>query len=172
MMNTKFTFRSIVATLVLLVGIGIGSTQAQNYNTAVGLRAGYGVGITGKHFFSDQVAGEGIVRFRNNAFFSFVSIQALVQVHNDLEDVLSGLSWYYGGGAVVSIASVKNLGNLGGGSTGTSIGISGNLGLDLALGDLPINISLDWIPTIFVGSGATTGFAAGNGGIAIRYILP
>jgi len=171
-MNTKFTLRSIIATLVLLIGIGVGSAQAQNYSTAVGLRAGYGLGLTGKHFFSDAIAAEAIVRFRSNTFFTFVSVQALAQVHNDLDDVLSGLSWYYGGGALVSIASIKNNILVGDRATGTSIGISGNLGLDIALGDLPLNISVDWIPTFFVGSGATSGFAAGNGGVAIRYILP
>lgn len=168
-MKLKSTSLLLGSVLCLLTLASSSTLSAQNYDNAVGLRAGWGLGVTGKHFFSENLAGEAIVRYRNLAVGSNFSIQALAEVHTSLDDVLSGLSWYYGGGAIVNIFSGGNV--LGVNVDGTtSVGLSGVIGLDLALGDLPLNISIDWIPTIFLSGGSS--FSGENGLFAIRYILP
>ena len=85
-------------------------------------------------------------------------------MHQPLDEVFSGLQWYYGGGGFIGLWSAGNSEN------GTRIGIAGNLGLDYAFEDIPLNISLDWIPS-FALVGFGNGFAGATGGLAVRYIL-
>ena len=47
----------------------------------------------------------------------------------------------------------------------------GNLGLDYKFDNTPINISADWVPTIYIGSGYLSGFGGGYGALAVRYTL-
>ena len=145
--------------------------SAQDYTTAVGLRAAWGFGATGKHFIKDQLAIEGIVNIRSQGVTGFrytsFNITGLAEWHNDLSSTLDGLSWYYGGGAYVGFLS----GDFGASDLNSSfIGIAGVIGLDLDLSaTVPINLSLDWIPNINLAGGG--GFNADYGGFAIRYII-
>lgn len=139
-------------------------TRAQNYDNAVGLRLGWGLGGSIKHFFDESKAVEGILQL-GGPFSNYTQITALFQIHKPLDEVTPGLQWYFGGGGFVGFFS-------GVFSTySTRIGIAGNIGLDYAFEDLPLNISLDWIPGIAI-IGFGTGFGAGTaGGLAVRYIF-
>ncbi|HEY8687835.1 MAG TPA: hypothetical protein VIM07_01270, partial [Chitinophagaceae bacterium] len=53
----------------------------------------------------------------------------------------------------------------------TSIGVDGVLGLDYKIPSAPLNLSLDWQPSIEFGNGFNNGFSGNWGGIAIRYVL-
>ena len=166
----------IMKNLITVLGMTIlfmasNDVGAQNYDNAVGLRVPWGFGATVKHFFGEKVAAEGIVNYWSRGTlglrYTQTRIAALVEVHSELDQVLDGLQWYYGGGAFVSIW---------GGSfsryydyKSTQIGVSGVLGLDYTFADLPINVSVDWMPSVsFVGGG---GFGASAGGLAVRYIF-
>ena len=143
-------------------------SQAQNYQTAIGARAGFGLAATGKHFISESNALEAIVNFRTFGVpgfrWSWVSITGLYEVHNDLSSVTDGLQWYFGGGANITLYS----GNFDlGGLNSTGIGIVGTIGLDYKFPTAPINISLDWLPGVAFTGGA--GFSASAGGVAVRY---
>lgn len=148
-------FSSILLTL---------STSAQNYDNAVGLRLGWGLGGSIKHFFDESKAVEGIVQI-GGVYTNYTQITGLFQIHKPLDEVTPGLQWYFGGGGFVGFFS-------GVFSTySTRIGIAGNIGLDYAFEDLPLNISLDWVPGIAI-IGFGTGFGAGTaGGLAVRYIF-
>ncbi|MCB0570203.1 MAG: hypothetical protein KDC66_10585, partial [Phaeodactylibacter sp.] len=52
----------------------------------------------------------------------------------------------------------------------TTVGIQGYLGLDLALPNVPLNVTADWVPTFFF-NGYLSGFGAGFGSVGVRYIL-
>lgn len=144
--------------------ISVSEIQAQNYNNAVGARLGWGFAGSLKHFFTEDWAGEGIVNFRNNYNgFGYFTVTGLAQKHQPLADV-NNLSWYFGGGAYVGFYSSSYTG-----SSKAILGISGNLGLDYTFEDIPLNISLDWIPSIGLTGGG--GFGAEAGGIGVRYIL-
>ena len=52
----------------------------------------------------------------------------------------------------------------------TSFGIQGYLGLDYTFEDLPLNLTVDWIPTIFL-NGFNNGFGGSYGSLGIRYVL-
>ncbi len=152
----KNLIRSVVLVFVL-VGMSMTSAQSQNYDKAIGVRLGYGIGVSGKMFISESSAIEVGARF----FTDYTGIFGLYQIHNDI-DAVEGLQYYYGGGVNVGIYG------LGYGGSNTAFGIMGALGLDYKFDDLPINVSVDWLPT-FALSGY--GFGAYNGGIAVRYVL-
>ncbi len=140
------------------------STSAQNYDNAVGLRLGWGLGGSIKHFFDESKAVEGILQL-GGPFSNYTQVTGLFQIHKPLDEVTPGLQWYFGGGGFVGFFS-------GVFSTySTRIGIAGNIGLDYAFEDIPLNISLDWVPGIAI-IGFGTGFGAGTaGGLAVRYIF-
>lgn len=146
------------------------SMQAQDYNNAVGVRLAWGFGATGKHFFSEKVAGEAIINYWSRGRLGYrytrTRITALVEIHNDLSSVAEGLKWYAGGGAFVGFWGGE-FGRFFEGYTSTQIGLSGVIGADYKFKDLPINVSVDWTPSIAIAGGA--GFFGNAGGIAVRY---
>jgi len=153
-------------TLVMLIGfVGFFSASAQTYDNAIGLRLGWGFGASIKHFFNESHAVEGIFRYRNGYLtYNYTQITGLYQVHKPLDDVASGLQWYFGGGAFLGFFGGDFIENK------ARIGILGNLGLDYAFDGVPINISLDWAPG-FALTGFGNAFSAESGGLAVRYIF-
>ena len=152
--------------LPLFIGLFLYQSEAsaQNYENAAGLRLGWGLGISGKHFFDDRSAVEGVLRF-GGFFSSYIQFTGLYQLHQSLSDVTEGLQWYVGGGAFAGFWSgaysrVYDY-------SGTQVGISGVIGLDYKFADLPINVSADWMPGIAIVGGG--GFVGSSGGLAVRY---
>jgi len=148
-------------TLVILFGL-LNFTYSQDYRTAVGLRLGYPGAISYKTFVSESSAFEGYAGFRGYDGFSNVLVVGLLyQKHNDINlDGVSGLKWYYGAGGNISLTS-----------GGSGIGISGVLGLDYSFDDIPLNLSLDWIPTVILAGRSYSGFTPSFGAFTARYIL-
>lgn len=161
----KFLLAALLCLAFTLSTEGL-HAQGAEYNTAVGLRLGYPLSVSGKKFFKEDLAAEAYVGFRSFSGYSWVNIAAALQKHNPIEDI-DGLQWYYGAGATVLFYSY-DFGFDGGGSTG--IGLQGYLGLDYTFEDVPLSVTLDWIPTIFL-TGFTSGFGAGYGSLGVRYIL-
>lgn len=155
----------VLSVLVMLFMFAAVS-QAQDYKTAVGLRLGSPLSVSYKTFISEKGAFEGVAGFRSFSGFSWFNVGAYYQHHNEISSV-NGLKWYYGAGANIYFWSFDfDLP----GSSSTSIGLSGVLGLDYKFADIPLNLSIDWIPTFFV-NGYNDGFAGGYGALAARYVL-
>jgi hypothetical protein len=90
----------------------------------------------------------------------------MYQVHKPINGV-DGLQWYFGGGASALLYTFDT----GFANDGTfGIGINGVLGLDYKFADAPINLSADWMPTIYI-SGYLSGFGGGLGALSARYTL-
>jgi hypothetical protein len=148
---------------ILLAGLFSTLVQAQtngsgdSYQTAIGLKFFPGA-VSVKHFIKDNAAIEGLGYFWDRGF----RITGLYQFHGDINGV-DGLKWYAGGGAHIGLYSSK----WGGGS---ALGIDGVVGLDYKLPGVPLNLSLDWQPSIEFGN-KYEGFASGWGGLGIRYVL-
>ncbi len=159
-MKTKFF------SIILMMFFFASVSQAQEYKTAIGLRLGSPLSVSYKTFVSEKGAFEGVAGFRSFSGYSWFNVGAYYQIHNPIQSV-SGLQWYYGAGANVYFWSY-DAGFVGDGST--SIGISGVLGLDYKFADIPLNVSVDWIPTFFL-NGYGNGFAGGYGALAARYTL-
>jgi hypothetical protein len=161
-MNLK---KSILLTALVIGGFCM--AYSQNYKSAIGLRLGYPVSVTYKHFISDPGAIEVFAGFRTWEFYSWINIGGLYQHHNPISGV-DGLQWYFGGGASVFFWNYKN--NFADSGSNTSVGILGVLGLDYKFDSAPVNLSVDWVPTFFV-NGYGSGFGGGYGAFSARYTL-
>lgn len=145
--------------LLFAVFLTVSSAKAQaDYKTALGVKF-YPTAITLKHFTSSKHALEGLGYFFNYG----ARITGLYEIHGTINNA-GGLKWYFGPGAHIGFYNNKYGG-------GTSIGIDGVLGLDYKFNSAPINLSLDWQPSVEFGNGFNNGFTGNWGGIAIRYTL-
>jgi hypothetical protein len=164
MRKLLFSFSLLAFAMLLLPN----EVQAQNYRTAVGARLGYPLSASLKHFLTDNHAVEGYVGYRGYSFVNSFLLGAGYQIHNEIASV-DGLAWYYGAGAALSFWNYDDL-FIGDDSSSTSIGIQGYLGLDYTFANAPVNVSVDWVPTFWLG-GFRDGFRGGTGALAVRYII-
>ena len=144
------------------------TATAQDYSSAVGLRFGYPLSVSYKTFLNETNAVEAYVGFRGYGSFSWFSINGAYQIHNDIESV-DGLQWYYGGGAGVQFWSYDFLAE-----SSTTFSLAGYLGLQYTFVDAPVSLTLDWVPTVFLGDNFGVGFntfGAGYGALGARYTL-
>ncbi|MBL0233561.1 MAG: hypothetical protein IPQ08_07840 [Chitinophagaceae bacterium] len=126
-----------------------------SYTTALGVKVWDGGGISLKHFFTQNNAGELIGYFWNQG----IRLTGLYEIHGDISGT-SGLKWYIGPGAHIGFYNTKYGDN-------SFIGVDGVLGLDYKFPGAPINMSLDWQPSFEFGDGR--GFNGSWGGLGIRY---
>jgi hypothetical protein len=163
----KKLFLSLAITLSFLTA---GSAQ-QDYQTAIGLRLGYPWSASFKHFLSEKGAVEAFAGFRGYSGYRWVNLGATYQHHSPIQSV-EGLKWFAGGGASAFFWSYNNnfLG-LNDDYANVTFGILGIVGLDYKFADVPLNVSLDWMPAFFIGNGYTTGIGFGYGALSARYVL-
>ena len=164
----------LLVTLIFTLCLAFHSDAQHDYDRAVGLKFGWGYGITGKFFMQDHVAIEGIVSYRSYDFgglgstydYYWLRIVGLYEIHNPLDQIVEGLQWYYGGGAFF-YSYGGDFDYPGSDFNSTNIGIAGVIGLDYKFANVPINISTDWVPGFAIVGGG--GFVSEAGGFAIRY---
>ena len=137
---------------------------AQDYNTGIGLRAGFNQGLTVKHFIGTKSALEGILATRWRGF----EITGLYEIHNRAFNA-ERLKWYFGFGGHVGFwnGDYAKWGEPG--VTYTVIGIDGILGLEYSFSEVPINIGIDWKPSYNLSG--YSGFWADGGAVSIRFIF-
>lgn len=143
------------------------SADAQVYKSAIGARLGYPLSASYKTFISNSSALEGYVGFRGYSAYRWISINGAYLIHRPIEGV-TNLQWYFGGGAGVYFYTYDT-GFFEPGSS-TSFGLQGYIGLDYTFEDLPLNLTVDWIPTIFL-NGFNNGFGGSYGSLGVRYVL-
>lgn len=149
--------------LVLLMAISASAQNSADYRTAIGVKF-YPGAITLKHFISEKAALEGLGYFYNNGF----RVTGLYEFHFDIPDV-NGLKWYVGPGAHLGFYNTKYKNANGINDGGVAIGVDGVIGLDYKVPSAPINLSLDFQPSIEFGD--YNGYGGSWGGIAIRYVI-
>ncbi len=145
-----------------------GAAQSQDFGSAIGARFGYPLSVSYKNFLNRTAALEVYAGIRNFSNYGWFSINGAYQVHADVAQVY-GLQWYYGGGAGFQFWNYDQT------SEGSvTLGLSGYLGLQYTSYDFPVSLSLDWVPTVFVGENLGDGFNSfglGYGALAVRYVL-
>ncbi len=161
----KLTVAIIIITLAFALPNAL---QAQTtYQSAVGARLGYPLSLSLKHFVNDNSAVEAYVGTRIWSTYRWFSISGAYQYHQPIEiEGLPGLQWYAGGGASVYFWNF----DFDTSASSTTLGLQGYVGLDYRFEDIPLNLTLDWIPTIFF-SGYISGFGGGYGNLGVRYIF-
>jgi len=148
---------------VIIFIFSFSALHAQEYKNAVGLRGGLPYGITCKHFTGSKTALEGIIATRWDGF----SLTGLYEIHNPTRDY-PNLRWYYGGGAQGGLWNGSNpyVSSL---TTTFSLGVTGVLGMEYTFDDIPVNLSIDWLPMINIIQNVY--FDPVQIGIAIRYVF-
>jgi hypothetical protein len=155
--------KSFIA-LFAMIMIGI-TAKAQNtesnYTSALGIKF-YPGAITFKTFNKPNRALEGLAYFYGDG----VRFTGLYEIHGDINNV-DGLKWYIGPGAHIGFLNDNFKKDHPDENGGVVIGVDGVLGLDYKISGAPINLSLDWQPSIsFIGY---NNFEAGWAGLAVRY---
>lgn len=153
-MKKFFLLFTVISTLSL------SNVSAQGYDKAIGGRFGAANGISFKTGLSDKSMLELIGNFRSNSGVNYIRITGLYQIYNPIGET-QGLNWYYGAGASLGSYKVK------GGDGDFYLAANGVIGLDYKFNEVPINISLDWVPALELTP--STGFWGGDIGLGIRY---
>jgi hypothetical protein len=110
-----------------------GPVGSSSYTAGIGLRGGIMSGLTAKYFISDYGAVEGILspRLYDGSWFT-----GLYEYHVEAFGV-TGLRWYYGGGAHIGVFKKSSV-----------VGLDGILGLEYKIFELPFTLHLDVKPML------------------------
>lgn len=154
--------KKLIVVSILFFGIALAS-QAQDYNTGLGVRGGLSYGFTIKHFVSSKVALEGIVVSR----WRGVNLTGLLEFHNNIGNV-EGFNWYWGLGGHVGFWDGKHVGWAHDDKKYTVVGVDGIIGLEYNF-KIPLNISVDWKPAMNLSG--YSGFWGDEGAVSVRYIF-
>lgn len=148
--------------LLLFFVVSLNVVMAQNrtansteYKTAIGIKVWNGAGISLKTFITEKNALEFIGYFDRYG----TRISGLYEFHGNLSSE-GALKWYIGPG--VHVGLYKGI---------TAVGIDGIVGIDYKFTNMPLNLALDWQPTVELGTGSRNGFIGNWGGFAIRFTL-
>ncbi|QQS28835.1 MAG: hypothetical protein IPM47_18640 [Sphingobacteriales bacterium] len=148
------------------------NTQAQDYKSAIGGKLGYGLIASYKTFLSEKGA---VDFFGGITWNGGLAVGAFYQHHLPIPKV-ERLKVYFGGGASFFSYAYGTIYGTGLGRY-IELGIAGNAGLDYSFNDFPLNLSLDWAPTIVVLSSFDeiykniNRFRSGYGALTVRYII-
>src|SRR4051812_3618593 len=137
------------------------AATAQSYNKAIGIKFPVGFGVSYKKFITPKAAME----FQALAGTQSFMVDGLYEFHFPIANV-EGLNWYVGPGVHVGFYRNDYQKSY---NSKMDLGIDGVAGLDYKFSGLPVNVSLDWQPSLsFTGN---SGAHAAYGGVAIRYTL-
>lgn len=130
------------------------------YKKAIGIKFPGGYSITYKNFLSDtrnlELQATGWNKgFRVSGLYEF-NFYAFPQVPT--------LAWFVGPGLHIGFWKDQYKTDYG---SKADLGIDGIIGLDYKIPDIPINISLDWQPSVTLIGDAS--FAPASGGVAVRF---
>jgi len=149
--------------LILFSAFIIGSAlNAQDYKTSLGLRAGFPYGVTVKHFLNETNALEGILA---SSWGGFVVTGLYENEH--WTGQYPGLNWFWGFGA--HIGFWDNNTYIDDPDVGSVLGADFVLGMEYTFDEIPLNLSLDVMPSVnLIGY---QGWGGIHGGLSIRYVF-
>lgn len=143
------------------------AAKAQLYDAVAGIRLGVPTSLSYKKIINENKAIEGYFGTRGKDSYRFVNISGAYQIIQPIDiGGIEELYYYYGVGASVYFWSFKEDGP----NQSVTPGIQGYLGLEYTFEDNPINLTLDWIPSLFL-SGHLSGLRGGYLAVGVRYVL-
>ncbi|WP_447641897.1 MULTISPECIES: hypothetical protein [Chitinophagaceae] len=131
-----------------------------NYDQALGIRAIGGFTISYKNYFGNQNNME----LQAAIWTHGTRFAGLYEFNHPVADI-NGLNFILGPGVHLGFWNGKYKDQHS--DAGTEFGIDGIIGLDYGFSKIPINISVDWQPSIILAGGSD--FTPNLGGIGIRY---
>lgn len=146
--------------LVLILILSGSLLFAQNYNRAIGLRLGSGVGASYKQFIKPTAAVEGIIDMGIlTPDHKKLNVTGIYQFHFNVN--VDGLSLYAGPGLSAGIYV--------GDASGFIMAIDGMAGVEYKFQNSPLALSFDWNPKIQMIKNA--GLHSDNFGLTLRFTL-
>lgn len=136
------------------------SFSQTNYDRGIGLKFPGGLAVTYKDMLRNNKAWEAQAMFWDKG----ARFVALYEFHFYNLDNAGRIAWYVGPGAHIGFYKSKFQESY---NSSADIGIDGVIGLDYKIKNVPINLSLDWQPSISVVGKSTASPALG--GLAVRY---
>ena len=169
----KKIFLYLVAIFVLSVSASkLSALDDGDYKSGIGIRVGGGyydlISASYKTFITSPGAIELNLGFRSysiaHSWFN-LSASASYQHHFPISSV-KGLKWFIGGGVTAynTFSSYEDF-------KGFGLGIFPTGGVDYKFGNIPLNVTADFRPTISIIKPYTyySSFYAGNAGASVRY---
>jgi hypothetical protein len=154
--------RILLITLVLSIS-GLVSF-GQDYRTSLGLRAGIPYGMTVKHFINKYNALEGILA---GSWGGFIATGFVENEHRT--GTYPGLNWFWGLGGHAGFWDPGRNPNIPEMDIGGVIGVDAIFGLEYTFDHIPLNLSLDILPSLnLLGDMGWNGI---NGAVSIRYVF-
>lgn len=149
--------------LCSILGCIVFQSEAQPYQTGIGIRGGATSGLSAKHFIGESAAVEGILGLQFDGF----KITGLYELHSGAFDQ-KNLFWYYGIGAHVGIYNDGYDPPYSDYDYGADpvFGIDGVLGLEYKIEEIPITFSLDIKPFLEF---TDPDFYLFDAGLSVRY---
>jgi hypothetical protein len=155
--------KKIIVTLALTIFLVVSAT-GQDYRTSLGLRAGYPYGLTVKHFLNKTNAIEGVLA---SSWGGFVITGLYENEHWTGE--YPGLNWFWGVGAHIGFWDAGRNPNIDEAYVGSVIGADAILGLEYTFDEIPLNLSIDLLPSVnLIGH---TGWGGIFGALSVRYVF-
>jgi len=152
--------KKLLLVLVAVMGISF-AASAQN---AIGVRLGGGQGFGAELSYQQSLGGfnrlEADLGWKNYYGLSWFSLAALYQAHFDIKAV-PNLGWYAGVGGRFDLYTSYG--------TQLAIGVAAQGGLDYHFDAIPLQLSLDIRPCLYLYP--TTDFWWGDIALGIRYML-
>ena len=141
--------KKIILTLALFAGM-ISAANAQVDGKAIGLRFGAGTEISYQHPMGDANRLELDLGYGS---WSVLGVTGVYHWVKDLSSITDGLNWYIGPGVSLGYNSVWS---------GLNVGIAGQIGAEYTF-NFPLQLSLDYRPTIYVFKPSGSPFGAYDG---------
>jgi len=156
----KRTFFFILMSMCATLSVFAQRGNQKWYNTAIGLRIEGGAGSAGtlgptfEKALSNTTSLEFMVLSNLSTGIEGVGMHKWIKT---IPDVPAYIRWYFGAGVHVGTWGTNNF----------AAGPDGLLGIGISISDIPVNLCLDWHPSIDIGGG----FNAAKFGFSIRYIV-
>ena len=151
----KHLISALVCMFVIITATAQNKTaNSLSYKTAIGVKVWNGAGVTLKTFLTERDALEFIGFFNTYG----TRITGLYEFHGNL-NTEGNLKWYVGFGGHVGLYKPSI----------TVVGVDGVIGIDYKFANAPINLALDWQPSLELKK--DYGFNSNWGGFAIRFTL-
>ncbi len=147
-------------TLTLLVFITKFSFAQSTYHQALGIKFPAGFSVTYKTFVTDTRNIEAQATVWNKGF----RISGLYEFNFYSFKNAEGLAWFVGPGAHIGFWKTQYQKTY---NSNADLGVDGIIGLDYKFQKMPINVSVDWQPSVTLLGNA--GFTPAYGGLAVRY---
>ena len=158
--------RILITFLIFLIAQKLNAQH--KYDTALGLRFGYGTGFDIKHNLDESSSVEGLVDLQWHGLL----ITGLYEKNFPVIKQEEGFRFYMGGGAHLGFWNDyrnhpwyddKDK------RSHVALGIDGIIGLEYTFNEIPLNLAIDWIPLINIAD--YPAFWGGGVGLSVRYAI-